>query len=207
MYGLGILRGLWIVFKHFVGTYVDDIRWLGRRYKDPEVLKIRQGPKGRGIFTVQYPEECLPQPEEFRFLPFLIYEDKPDGADSTSSVRAYRCTACGTCAKACPPQCIWIERAADPQTGKPMPSPKEFTIDIDLCMSCGFCAEYCPFDAIKLGHDYEIATYARGDTHLWDKERLGRPLSYHASIHPADYARDMAERAETAAKTAAKAGA
>ena len=201
MYGLGVLRGMWIVFKHFVGTYVDDVRWLGRRYKDPEVLKIRQGAKGRGTYTVQYPEERLTIPEAFRYIPFLVYEEKPDGT------RAYRCTACGVCAKACPPQCIWIARTIDPKTSKPVPSPKEFVIDIDICMSCGFCAEYCPFDAIKLDHDFEIASYTRGETHLWNKEKLGKPASYLAAIRPADYAREMAERAEKEAKRAAKAGA
>ena len=198
MYGLGVLRGLWIVFKHFVDTYVDDVRWRGRRYYNPEALKVRQGAKGQGAFTVQYPEERLMLSEEFRYLPFLVYEDKPDGT------RAYRCTACGTCAKACPPQCIWIERAADPATGKPVAQAKEFTIDIDNCMGCGFCAEYCPFDAIKMDHDFEVAFYTRGDTHLWNKEKLGKPLTHYASIRPKDYARDMAERAAKEAKKAAK---
>jgi NADH-quinone oxidoreductase subunit I len=201
MYGIGILRGMWVVFKHFVGTYVDDVRWLGRRYQNADVLKRRQGAKGRGIFTVQYPEERSFLTEEFRYFPFLIYEVVPDGT------RAYRCTACGICAKVCPPQCIWIERAVDPQTGKPVPSPKEFTIDVDVCMSCGFCAEYCPFDAIKLDHDFEIATYARGDTHLWNKTKLSKPVTHFASIRPIGYGRDIADRTEKAAKKAAVASA
>jgi NADH-quinone oxidoreductase subunit I len=196
MYGQGILRGLWIVFKHFVGTYADDVRMFGRRYRNAEGFTLRQGARGQGIFTVQYPEERLTIPEEFRYLPFLIYDEKADGA------RLYRCTACGICAKACPPQCIWIERDTDAQTGKPIASPKEFTIDIDNCMNCGFCAEYCPFDAIKLDHNFEIATYVRGDTHLWNKEQLGKPLTYFATIRPKDFARDMAERAAKEAKKA-----
>ncbi len=206
MYGLGVLRGLWVVFKHFVGTYADDVRWRGRRYHNPEALKVRQGAQGRGIFTVQYPEEKWPTPEAFRYLPFLVYEDKPSEADPTQTVRVYRCTACGACAKVCPAQCIWIERATNPQTSKPVASPQAFTIDVDLCMNCGFCAEYCPFDAIKMDHDYEIASYTRGETHLWNKEQLGRPLSYYAALRPADYARDMAERAAREAKKAAKSG-
>lgn len=198
MYGSGILRSLWVVFKHFIGTYVDDLRLLGRRYKNREALALRQGAKGKGIFTVQYPEERSPLPEAFRYLPFLIYEAGQDGT------RAYRCTACGICAKACPPQCIWIERAADPSTGKPISKPAQFTIDVDICMSCGFCAEYCPFDAIKLDHDFEIATYERGDSHLWNMEKLGKPVAHYAAIRPADYARDQAIRAEKASKKAAQ---
>jgi NADH-quinone oxidoreductase subunit I len=206
MYGLGILRGMWIVFKHFAGTYVDDISWLGRRYKDPDVLKIRQGAKGRGIFTVQYPEERSPIPEEFRSLPILIYEDKPDGDGRNEVRRVYRCTACGSCAKVCPPQCIWIKRATNPATTKPVAAAAEFVIDADMCMSCGFCAEFCPFDAIKLDHNFELSSYDRGETHLLHMEQLGRPLSYYAHIRPAGYARDMAARAEREARRAAKGG-
>lgn len=199
MYGFGVLRGLWIVFKHFVDTYVDDLRWRGRRYYNPEALKVRQGAKGQGAFTVQYPEERVTLPEEFRYLPFLVYDDAPDGT------RSYCCTACGTCAKVCPPQCIWIERATDPATGKPVAQAATFVIDIDICMNCGFCAEYCPFDAIKMDHDFEVALYTRGSTHLWDKEKLGKPYAHYASVRPKDYASVMAERAAKEAKKAAQA--
>ena len=27
MYGQGIAKGLWVTFKHFLNTYVDDIRY------------------------------------------------------------------------------------------------------------------------------------------------------------------------------------
>jgi NADH-quinone oxidoreductase subunit I len=200
MYGMGILRGLGIVFKHFVDSYLDDLRWLGNRYYNPEALKVRQGPKAQGIFTVQYPEEKLTTPEEFRFIPFLVYEEK-DGE------KEYRCTSCGICAKVCPPQCIWIERSNDPKTGRPIPDPKNFYIDIDICMNCGFCAEFCPFDAIKMDHDFELASYDRTTAHIFDKERLGKPVSYYASIRPTNYAREEKARAEEEAKKAAKAAA
>ena len=198
MYGLGVLRGLGVVMKHFVGSYLDDLRWLGRRYYNPEAFKVRQGAKGQGIFTVQYPEEKLDIPEEFRYIPFLLYEEGPNGK------RLDRCTSCGICAKVCPPQCIWIERTSDPKTGRPIPEPKEFYIDIDICMNCGFCAEYCPFDAIKMDHDFEIASYDRTSAHIWNKEKLSKPVSYYASIRPTNYAREEAVRAEKEAKKAAK---
>ncbi|MCC7359712.1 MAG: 4Fe-4S binding protein [Anaerolineales bacterium] len=199
MYGLGILRGLGVVFKHFWDTYTDDLKWLGRRYYNPEALAVRQGPKAAGIFTVQYPEERLVTPEEFRFIPFLVYEHNADGTQED------RCTSCGICPKVCPPQCIWIERTNDPKTGRPVPQPKQFFIDIDICMNCGLCAEYCPFDAIKMDHDFELASFDRTTKHIFDKERLSRPVEYYASIRPVNYAREEAARAEEAAKKAARA--
>ncbi|HMK08910.1 MAG TPA: 4Fe-4S binding protein [Anaerolineales bacterium] len=202
MYGLGIVRGLGVTLKHFLTTYVDDVRWFfGRlggghgRYYNEQALQARQGPKARGVFTVQYPEEKLPVPEEFRFLPFLVYDVGADGKPQD------RCTSCGICAKVCPPQCIWIVRSNDPTTGRPVPEPTDFFIDIDICMNCGLCAEYCPFDAIKMDHDYELASFDRLSHHIFDKERLSKPASYYASIRPRNNA---AEEAARAAKEAAK---
>ncbi len=209
MYGSGIVRGLGVTLKHFLATYVEDLRWFldritgrsGGRYFNPEGLRQRQGPKARGIFTVQYPEEKLPVPEEFRFLPFLIYDVDESGAQND------RCTSCGICAKVCPPQCIWIERSNDPDTGRPIPEPTEFFIDIDICMNCGLCAEYCPFDAIKMDHVYELASFERLDTHIFNKARLSQPASYYASIRPVNNAREEAARAAKEAAKAAKTGA
>jgi NADH-quinone oxidoreductase subunit I len=205
LYGKGLLQGLSITLKHFVTTYLEDIRWLlqgKRRYFNAEGIVSRQGVNASGIFTVQYPEEKLPVPEEFRFIPFLLYEVDENGEKHD------RCTSCGICAKVCPPQCIWIERTNDPVTGRPVPEPREFYIDVDICMNCGFCAEFCPFDAIKMDHDYELAVYDRHQHNIYDKERLSRPVSYYASIRPTNYAREEAARAEAeAAKAARKAGA
>jgi NADH-quinone oxidoreductase subunit I len=194
MYGIGILKGLGVTLKHLIETYVDDIRWLGRRYHNEEAFSVRQGPKARGIFTVQYPEEKLNIPEEFRFIPFLIYEEGPEGE------RIDRCTSCGICAKVCPPQCIWIVRSNDPNTGRPIPQPTNFFIDIDICMNCGLCAEYCPFDAIKMNHDFELASYDRFEEHILDKERLSRPVSYYASIRPMNFEEEEARREKEAVK-------
>ena len=202
MYGLGILKGLWVTLKHFILTFVDDFRWLGKRYYTKEGIAHRMSTDARGIFTVQYPEEKLPVPEEFRYIPFLIYDEGENGE------RVDRCTSCGICAKVCPPQCIWIVRTNDPTTGRPIPAPKEFYIDVDICMNCGFCAEYCPFDAIKMDHDYELSVYDRLTKNIFDKEKLLKSAAYYASIRPANSSREDVARAEAeAAKAARKAGA
>mgnify|MGYP005832161859 FL=1 len=195
--GGGILRGLWTTFRHFVKTYLEDLRTGKKRYFTSEGIELRRSPDVEGIFTVQYPEEKLPVPEEFRYIPFLVYDEGENGE------REIRCTSCGICAKVCPPQCIWIVRTNDPLTGKPIPQPKEFYIDVDICMNCGFCAEFCPFDAIKMDHDYEIASYDRMKEHIFDLERLSKPASYYAQIRPTNYVREEAARAEKEAQKAA----
>ena len=193
--GFGILKAFGVVVRRFIESYLDDLKWFfkggfGKRYS-PEALSIRQSPKGRGVFTVQYPAERLPLPERFRGFPFLVVDE--DGK--------HRCTACGTCAKACPPQCIWIVRGTDPETGKPRRSPTEFYVDISICMNCGLCSELCPFNAIKMGQEIEIAVFDRKGTLLYNKEKLSKPISYHAEIHPAEYAEEVAKEKAKAAKT------
>ena len=200
MTGLGILRGLWTTLKHFVNTYIEDFRDGKKRYFTEEGVESRRSTDVEGIFTVQYPEEKLPTPENFRYLPFLVYEETEDGG------RDYRCTSCGICAKSCPPQCIWIVRTNDPATGRPVPAPKEFNIEVDICMNCGFCAEYCPFDAIKMDHDYELSVYDRFSKNIYNKDRLGKPVSYYAGIRPTNFAREeLAKQEAEAAKAARKA--
>jgi NADH-quinone oxidoreductase subunit I len=201
MYGLGILKGLSVTWKRFWDTYIDDISWAvsGRkRYHSEEGIKHRSSKNTKGIFTVQYPEEQLIVPEEFRFVPFLVYDEKADGTKDT------RCTACGICAKACPPQCIWIVRSSDPTTGKPVATPAEFYIDIDICMNCGFCAEYCPFDAIKMDHDFDIASTKRS---VYNLEKLLKPAKYYAEIRPLNNALEEEERKAKEAAKAARAAA
>ena len=194
MYGKGILKGLKVSLNRFIDTYLDDLRWFGKRYRTEQGITHRGSKGARGIFTVQYPEEKIPVPEEFRFLPFLVYNEGPNGEKNLL------CTSCGICAKVCPPQCIWIVRSTDPVTGRPIPDPAEFYIDTNICMNCGLCAEYCPFDSIKMDHDYELASFGRG---IYDKAMLSKSTKYYESIRPNNAARENAARA---AKLAARTG-
>ena len=189
MYGIGILKGLTVTFKHLVQTFADDMKWFGRR-NTQETFEVKQSLKGRGMYTVQYPEEKIAVPERFRFVPFLVTYDSDDpeypGKDW--------CTSCAICARVCPPQCIWIVRGTDPATGRFKPEPEEFYIDIDICMNCGYCAEFCPFDAIKMDHDYELASYDRTGAHVYDHARLSKPISYWQKIAPTTAAEEQVAR-------------
>jgi NADH-quinone oxidoreductase subunit I len=199
MYGLGIIKGLGVTLKHFIDTYTDDFKWGMRRYTTDEGFQARQSTTARGLFTVQYPEEKLAVPERFRYVPFLVVND----ADHPEAPGHDWCTSCGICAKVCPPQCIWIVRGTNPETGRPKPEPEEFYIDIDICMNCGYCAEYCPFDAIKMDHDYEIASYDRTTSHIMDKPQLSKPNSYWEKIAPSRAEQErMAREAKEISKAA-----
>ena len=199
MYGKGILKGLRVTWDRFWATYTEDIAWLVRgkkRYYNEDGVRARASKDARGIFTVQYPEEKLITPEEFRYVPFLVYDEAADGK------KEVRCTSCGICAKVCPPQCIWIVRTNDPATGRPVPVPADFYIDADICMNCGLCAEYCPFDAIIMDHNFEIASYHRN---VFNMEKLLKPASYYKNIRPLNYQRNEDERKAKEAAKAAKA--
>ena len=96
MYGKGILKGLSVTLVRFWSTYWEDAVWFLRRlttgekrYYSAKGIAHRSSKNARGIFTVQYPEEKLPVPEEFRYVPFLVYDE---GADSKKEIR---CTSCG----------------------------------------------------------------------------------------------------------------
>jgi NADH-quinone oxidoreductase subunit I len=189
MYGQGILKGLGVTFKHFIATYIADLRYGFRKYTGQN-FEQRQGLKASGLYTVEYPDEKLAVPERFRFIPFLVVEDM----DHPDRPGHDWCTSCGICAKVCPPQCIWIVRGEDPATKRPIPEPEAFFIDIDICMNCGYCAEFCPFDAIKMDHDYELASYDRTWNHIYEKQKLSKPFSYWKTIAPTTAAEEAEAR-------------
>src|SRR6266513_1348467 len=119
MSGTGILKGMAVTARNFVGRYFEKER----------------------LITVQYPEERSPLPENYRNFPFLIY----DTDDAEAGLRGVACTICE---KECAQQCIYIGKSEDKKPddmGKPQFYPAVFDIGISLCMSCQICVEVCPF--------------------------------------------------------------
>ena len=180
-----------ITARHFVETYIEDFKyWFGHKERQKT---FRNKPDSIGSFTVQYPEEKLKVPERFRVLPVLVYEQ--DNGD-------VRCTACGICAKVCPPQCIWIVQTK--YEAKPKPKVTEFFIDMDICMNCGFCSEFCPFDAIKMDHQFELSNYERKKSHVYNMQDLLVSTEYYSQTHPRAWAKELAVKEEEEKKKKAK---
>ena len=178
MIGTGILKGMAVTARNFVGSYFEKDR----------------------LTTVQYPEERDPLPENYRNFPFLIYDtDDPEAG--------LRCVACKICEKECPPQCIYIVKSEDKKpdyVGKPQFYAKVFDIDISVCMSCQICVEVCPFEAIKMDKVFELSRRERFDALLLRKTDLAKSNEYYHSICPTDAAEVDAKLAETAAVVAKK---
>src|SRR5437867_6539124 len=177
MIGTGILKGMAVTARNFLGSYFDKER----------------------LITVQYPEERSPLPENYRNFPFLVYDDDPEAG--------LRCVACKICEKECPPQCIYIVKSEDKKPdymGKPQFYPKIFDIDISVCMSCQICVEVCPFEAIKMDKVFELSRRERFDALLLRKSDLAKSNEYYRRICPTDAAGVDAKLAGAVAAAAKK---
>ena len=102
----------------------------------------------RGPITVQYPYEKLDLPE--RSLWAVRPKYFADGSP--------KCTACMTCVRTCPDYILSLDVDTREDKSKHI---NEFGYEVGACMMCGLCVESCPFDAIKMSHEYELATTDR----------------------------------------------
>jgi NADH-quinone oxidoreductase subunit I len=122
--------------------------------------------------TVQYPEQRLSLAPRYRG----IHEFEAD-----------RCIACDMCAKACPVDCIYIDKTAprkiDKKTGKVDPKGGillRYAIDYSKCLFCALCTEPCPTDCIHMGKLHDLSAYSRDDMVVefaeLDKQNLRTPI-------------------------------
>ena len=103
--------------------------------------------------TVQYPDvRPTVQP---RYRGYHYYEIE-------------KCIACDACAKACPVDCIYIDKSAPRKIVKETGiaaggAMTRYAIDYAKCMFCGLCTEPCPTDCIHMGNVHDMSAYTRED--------------------------------------------
>lgn len=100
--------------------------------------------------TLQYPDERFRMHERFRGR-----VDMP--LDPVSG--AHKCTLCMMCVRACPNASLEIVQGKGAD-GKARVLDK-YIYKLSTCTLCELCVEACNFDAIRMSHDYELATYDR----------------------------------------------
>jgi NADH-quinone oxidoreductase subunit I len=125
--------------------------------------------------TVQYPEQRLTFAPRYRGIHEFEME---------------KCIACDLCAKACPVDCIYIDKTGPRRIDKAtgiinMDDPKNgelirYAIDYSKCLFCALCTDPCPTACIHMGKLHDLSSYSREDvvvefTEL-DKRGLRTPI-------------------------------
>ncbi|MDB5103024.1 MAG: 4Fe-4S ferredoxin iron-sulfur binding domain protein [Fibrobacteres bacterium] len=113
--------------------------------------------------TREYPEnrDTLKFPERFRGQVVMPHDDNGD----------HTCTACTLCEKACPNGSISILTTKNIASKRVLGA---FVYRLSSCTLCNLCIEACPFDAIRMGHGFEMATYSREPLDLILNKTEGR---------------------------------
>lgn len=127
---LELLAGLWLTTKYFF----------------------------RPKYTMNYPDEKIPQSPRFRGLHAL--RRYPNGEE--------RCIACKLCEAVCPALAITIDSAPREDGTR---RTTRYDIDLFKCIFCGFCEESCPVDSIVETHVHEYHFEKRGEN-IVDKAQL-----------------------------------
>ncbi|MCH7720698.1 MAG: NADH-quinone oxidoreductase subunit I [Planctomycetes bacterium] len=101
--------------------------------------------------TVQYPDMAPVLQPRYRGFHFFEIE---------------KCIACDQCAKACPVDCIYIEKTGPRKIPKGSTEAvggamTRFAIDYAKCMFCALCVPPCPTDCIHMGNLHDLSGFDR----------------------------------------------
>ncbi len=105
------------------------------------------------VVTIRYPYERISFAPRYRGI---------------HEFEAEKCIACDMCAKACPVDCIYIDKSAPRKIDKKSGTATggdllRYAIDYQKCMFCGLCTEPCPTDCIHMGKNHDLSAYSRDD--------------------------------------------
>ena len=142
---------LWTGLKlTLVHLFKAPKRWLPLGVKESEYFK-----KNEGSFTVRFPHENLPVPENGRYKLHNEIED---------------CIVCDKCANVCPVDCIEIESIrSSKEFGKTSDgTPRKiyaarFDIDMAKCCFCGLCTTVCPTECLTMTEEYDFSVFDVGN--------------------------------------------
>ncbi|MEP1097528.1 MAG: 4Fe-4S dicluster domain-containing protein [Cyclobacteriaceae bacterium] len=135
-------KGLALTLKYFFSAR------FRRNKKSVAAANYFDGEKG--TFTVQYPKEEIPVPDNGRYK---LHNEIDD------------CIVCDKCAKICPVDCIDIEpiRAVE-EYGKTSDGTSlrihaaKFDIDMAKCCFCGLCTVVCPTECLTMTDEFDYST-------------------------------------------------
>jgi NADH-quinone oxidoreductase subunit I len=158
MKGIGANNNYWGNIKESVLTIIDGIGLTFRHafsiYKKQSSRQIQQKnyfSENEGAFTIQYPSESIPVPDNGRYR---LHNEIDD------------CIVCDKCAKICPVNCIDIEPIkAVEEIGKTSDGTTKrlyaatFDIDMGKCCFCGLCTTVCPTECLTMTKAYDFSTY------------------------------------------------
>ncbi|WP_224999663.1 NADH-quinone oxidoreductase subunit I [Cesiribacter sp. SM1] len=142
-----LLHGLKLTWRHFLES---------RQSRKPVgVEQDNYFEQQTGIFTLQYPKESLPVPDNARYRLHNEIED---------------CIVCDKCAKVCPVDCIEIEpiKAVETSGQTSDGTPKRihaarFDIDMAKCCFCGLCTTVCPTECLTMTKVYDFSEFDVAD--------------------------------------------
>lgn len=144
-------------------------QYITRPYKYPEVNLERVEPGRRRVHMA-----LLPMEERLKGFPEVELGFTEDEAIREANrclvCNNGSCSGCTMCARACPVQCIDVERTGPSETDRKV---LRYDLNLTKCMFCGLCAEVCPTKALEMSKDYENAEYVK-DRLFYDREKTLR---------------------------------
>ena len=141
--------------KRFLGDAFGLLKGMGVTFgyiRKPSRVVTRQYPENRGT---------LKMTERFRGQVVMPHDDQGD----------HTCTACTLCEKACPNGSISILTTKNIASKRVLGA---FVYRLSSCTLCNLCIEACPFDAIRMGHGFEMAAFSRDPLDLILNKKEGR---------------------------------